>query len=474
VLGIALLCGAAIGVLGGILALILAAVSIGAILTFANYQIGIWAVILLLPFSATRLIPRQMFGISGLNPLNVILAATILSLVLAWILRPKNVVFPRYPDLWWLYTLPFVFAAVHGAFYCSEIPAVYADPDSAITRGVQGYLQEVLVKPFILVVAAVVASFSIREGEETTRWQMVPVFLAAALFSATICYSVATGGFSLGALASSTSRTFLSWTGMHANDLGLLLNTAFALALFTWAQTSQRIVRTLLTVVIVLLSISVALTFSRGAYLGFLSAVVYFLFTRRKLSWFSFSLIIAATAIAFMPSEIIERAFFGVREANLARVSAGRIDGIWLPLLPTVFESPFVGGGLASIMWSEPIRRGAALTVVHAHSAYLQLLLDVGILGAVLVGSFWFRLWRHFRNLSHRLHDTTWRGYFEGASVAILIMLVQGVTDGHFTPAFTQSFIWVSAGVSFGLAKRSPSDKPREAMPGGGTQNKTA
>ena len=33
-------------------------------------------------------------------------------------------------------------------------------------------------------------------------------------------------------------------------------------------------------------------------------------------------------------------------------MSAGRIDDIWLPLLPELFKSPLWGNGLNSIMWS--------------------------------------------------------------------------------------------------------------------------
>ena len=33
-------------------------------------------------------------------------------------------------------------------------------------------------------------------------------------------------------------------------------------------------------------------------------------------------------------------------------VSAGRIEGIWLPLPPETLDSPLWGNGLDSIMWS--------------------------------------------------------------------------------------------------------------------------
>ena len=44
--------------------------------------------------------------------------------------------------------------------------------------------------------------------------------------------------------------------------------------------------------------------------------------------------------------------------ADANTVSAGRIDGIWLPLLPELANSPIWGNGLGSITWSDPMRDG--------------------------------------------------------------------------------------------------------------------
>lgn len=452
--------GIAIGVLGGPLVAILSAILAAAVVTLMNYRVGIWFMIILLPFSHTVLIPRQMFGITGLNPLNAIVAGTILSLVLTSILRPKDFTLPHFRSLWLLYVLPISLAALHGVFYCHEIPAFFGRADTAITNGVSGYLQEMLFKPAIIVLVAIITAIGVRNASGVHNWLMVPVFVAATLVALIIPFYALTPG--LGALTSFVvkSKEFASAVGAHANEIGFLLNTAFALALFTWMGTRQGVVKSLLAGVIVIVSIAVAWTFSRGAYIGWMIVVAYFLVTRRKMAWLFGTVAAMLVVVAIIPPEVVERAYFGIQGGDLNRISSGRVYDIWLPLLPTLLESPFYGHGLRSILWAEPMRRGAMMTVGHTHSAYLGLLLDLGIVGAVLVWMFWFRLWQAFRALCNEHKNPAWRGYFEGASVCILILLVQGLTEDQFTPTAPQSFIWVSAGIAYGMLGRTSTPVP--------------
>jgi O-antigen ligase len=326
----------------------------------------------------------------------------------------------------------------------------------------------VFVKPATAVVIALVTAIAVRNTGERFGWLMVPVFVAATLMALTIpIYASMTGVSPLFTSADKSERFGLT-IGMHVNELSLLLNTAFALSLFTLIGTRRGVVKILLAGVIGIVSVAVALTFSRGGYLGWLIVVAYLLVTRRKIVWLLGTVVVMAVAVAIMPPEIVERAFVGIQEGNMARVSAGRVSNIWLPLLPTLLESPLFGNGLGSVMWSEPMRRGTMNSVGHTHNAYLGLVLDLGIVGAVLVWMFWFRLWQGFRALARELSDPACRGYFEGASVCILVLLGQGLTDDRFTPTGSQSFIWVSAGIAFGLLGRASTHmagKPSRSVP---------
>src|SRR5687768_10220088 len=49
------------------------------IAVLADFRIGAVMLILMLPLQATSLFPHQLMGIPGLNPMNVLLAATLVS-----------------------------------------------------------------------------------------------------------------------------------------------------------------------------------------------------------------------------------------------------------------------------------------------------------------------------------------------------------------------------------------------------------
>jgi hypothetical protein len=161
--------------------------------------------------------------------------------------------------------------------------------------------------------------------------------------------------------------------------------------------------------------------------------------------------------LAALPSSVTESVTERVSSGTTSSrgdVSAGRVEYIWKPLLPTILDSPVFGHGLNSVYWSEPARSGAMLPVGHPHSAYLQVLLDFGLGGAVIIAIFYMKLWRLFKVLQEKHPEPLWRGFFEGGAACILVLLVQGVTDDKFIPTFPQTNLWLAAGAAIGWASR--------------------
>ncbi|MFD2270380.1 O-antigen ligase family protein [Undibacterium arcticum] len=210
----------------------------------------------------------------------------------------------------------------------------------------------------------------------------------------------------------------------------------------------------------VIVMAAVALTFSRGAYLGlFFCGRVFSFFTQRRFRAMLVVLLLVTLAALFMPDAVVERASMGLGNGNVEDVSAGRVDEIWRPLIPEILSNPLIGHGLGSILWSESAQHRAILPVGHPHSAYLGVLLDFGVLGAIVIFVFFRHMWRLFIDLAKRMPDPIWRAYFRGAAACILLLLVQGVTDDSFTPTRTQPFLWLSYGIATGFFGRD--EKPR-------------
>jgi O-antigen ligase len=162
---------------------------------------------------------------------------------------------------------------------------------------------------------------------------------------------------------------------------------------------------------------------------------------------------IAAVVVA--PGAIIYRLSSGFGFGANA-VSAGRLDDIWLPLLPEILRSPLYGNGLSSILWSEAMQAQAILAVTHPHNAYLALLLDMGALGVVAMALFYGSVWRGLRKAARNSSlPPEQQGFFEGAAAGLLAFLLAGFAGSSLTPVPEQSFLWLAIGAMYGLAART-------------------
>ncbi len=435
------------------------------VIAIGNYRYGVLIAIVLLPLSSTNLIPREMFGVTGINPLNITLLFSVMSLFLLWSVQSRKIYFPKWPRFFWIYVAALVLAAFHGTFYVSSIPSYFKTLEVINFDTINGYFLDSFLKPMIMVFTAFMLSIVIRNSRRPTLY-LIPLFFSTIVLPIAVITYVTMSGEPLSYLASSnaTARGFLSVIGMHANELGLMFNTAFALSLFCFFSASGFLEKWTLGVATIILTAAIALTFSRGAYLGYLAVVGYLLFTQRRFRTMLVVLLLATVAVFLMPDAVTERAATGLASGNIDGISAGRVDNIWLPLLPDFFSSPLVGHGLNSILWSGAAQHRAILPVGHPHSAYLGALLDFGFFGSIIIFLFFRHMWHVFMTLAKHASEPIWRGFFSGGMACILLLLVQGLTDDSFTPSRTQPFLWLAYGMAIGLTARAHRVKSRRQM----------
>jgi O-antigen ligase len=212
-----------------------------------------------------------------------------------------------------------------------------------------------------------------------------------------------------------------------------------------------------------LVVVALVLTFSRGAFLAFVLINALFLVWRRNAKTLILFAIVAACVLFVLPEAVYDRVSTGFGHgagSGENAISAGRIDYIWLPLLPEIPRSPIWGRGLGSILWSDPMRRGpgtAILAVGHPHNAYLQALLDMGAVGLVLLCAYFAHVWKGFRSLSaDPAVSPTLRGFYLGAAAGLASLLISYVTDSSLTPGPEQSFLWLAIGMMYGQRRPAP------------------
>jgi O-antigen ligase len=453
-----LLFGALAGVgiaIGEVEAMLASVALLAALAALIDFRAGAVVLMVLLPISAIPVFPRSMFGFTGLNPINVLMAATLVSFLMRgrqlWLLTPKPLLL--------LYVLPVVGAALLGMRHVNDIVPYFFENELMHFSDGLGYLRDILLKPMFTVVIAMLVGAAVAQSKRPEGF-LAPIILAVWVMSLTAIGYVLYSGVRLGALSSTGARDFFSAIGMHANDLGRLYAVAYALLLFTWGESKETAFKTMLVVTMGVLSVALLLTFSRGAFVGFMLINGLYLLWKFNSRTVAIALLIATVAMLAMPGAVMSRLEMGFGSGGDANaVSAGRIDEIWLPLLNAgdMTKSPIWGSGLDSILWSNAGWSGTILMVGHPHNAYLQAWLDMGAIGLLLMLAYFVHVYRGFRSLGSNAYlSPSMRGLFQGATAGLLCFLLTGFSGSSLraTPEFV--FLWFAIGMMYGMQARIP------------------
>ena len=440
-------------------ALYLCIALIGCVFILLDFRIGVVLLILLMPISSSRVFPHAMFGVTGLNPLNLLLVGTFGSRLLHGVSDGSLRRFAPRPLLW-LYILPILVAGALGSRHVGDIAPAFFMYDQLEFHDAAGYVRDFVAKPLSLVIFALLVGAAVSKSKKPEKF-LVPALISIWVIGSMVIVFVSQSGVALGQLASDESRDFLSPLGLHANDLGRLYALAYALLLFTWGESKDTGLRFAQLASMGMVVVALVLTFSRGAFLGFIVVNVLFLLWRRNVKALMFFGLLAASAALLLPGAVYDRVESGFG-SGLDAISAGRIEGIWLPLLPDVLRSPIYGNGLGSILWSDAMRTGVGVTtpgVVLAHNAYLEIVLDMGIVGLIFVCAYFVHVWRGFRALGvDPTLSPTLRGFYQGAAAGLASFLVAGLVGSRLTPGAEQVFLWLAIGMMYGQLARNTND----------------
>ena len=440
--------GALVGV-AGVAAAFVCVSLFACILCMRDFRVGVVLLIVMMPISQSYVFPHEMFGVTGANPLNLLMMTTLLSLFMRSLGDSTWTHFLPRP-VFFLYIAPLIMGAAVGIFHVDEIPKAFFDFELVLFNTPFGYVRDMFLKPLMFVVYALLVAAAVERSHGEERF-ITPVVVSVFVMALLAVIFVALSGVSLSDLAGTFARQFFSKIGMHANDLGRLYATAYALLLFTWDRTGSMSLKTVLAIAMALVCVALVLTFSRGAFFGFILVNIIYLVSRRSLKTIVAAVLLVPLAALLAPGAIWSRVTMGV-DAGANEVTAGRTNEIWAPLMPEIFKSPVWGDGLGSVLWSNAMLEGRLPLVGHPHNAYLQAFMDLGVIGIVLLLGFWIYSWRHFRRLSRDARvKPELQGYFEGAAAGLVAFLAAGFAGSSLEPEPAQAFLWLSIGVMFGV-----------------------
>src|SRR5712671_7189284 len=159
-------------VLGELEAFYVCASVIACIGILYDFRIGAVLLIMMVPIESSPLIPHILFGIAGLNPVNVTLAATLGSYALHGHQQRAGALLPK--PLVWLYIVPLLAAGLHGMTHTDEIAPVLLELELLPYSDVAGYFRDVVAKPMVLVLTAVLVGAAIARSKKPERY-LVPI-----------------------------------------------------------------------------------------------------------------------------------------------------------------------------------------------------------------------------------------------------------------------------------------------------------
>src|SRR5215831_11875161 len=133
----------------GLNALYLCVSLVGCVFILRDFRIGVVLLVLLVPISRSTVFPHELLGITGLNPLNLLLAGTLGAYFLRALSDGSLRLFAPRP-LVWMYIVPILVAGVLGSRHLNEIPPVLFEKLIEF-KNATGYFRDVVAKPLSLV-----------------------------------------------------------------------------------------------------------------------------------------------------------------------------------------------------------------------------------------------------------------------------------------------------------------------------------
>src|SRR2546422_1737830 len=239
-----------------------------------DFRIGAVLLIMLLPLSGSNVFPHELMGAKGLNPINLLILATLGSYLLHGRLGHTGKLVPR--PLLWLYLAPFFVAGLLRARHAHHLFPAFYELEVVNFNEPMGYLRDMLMKPALTVFVALLIAAAVNKSQKPERF-LVPVIVGVWAMCLLEIVFVATSGVRLGELADAGYRRFFLAIGLHPNDMGRFYAMAYALLFFTWWETKEPRLRLALFFTLGVIGIALLLTFSRGAFLGFVIVNALFL-----------------------------------------------------------------------------------------------------------------------------------------------------------------------------------------------------
>lgn len=210
------------------------------------------------------------------------------------------------------------------------------------------------------------------------------------------------GGVTRKLLMEAISAGYMTGLCNHYSTMGMIMSIcviSFSDCLFTDKKNPYKVIWFFIT------AVGLAITGKRGPLLFTIVSIAFtfILFSKIRLSVRSIitgivSVLTVAVAsfVAYLKvpqvRSVIERFTQGGDKGNINDMTTGRVEYFWIPALKMFRSSPLIGHGWRSFSHNI-VNEGFGLHGNDAHNIYIQLLAETGIIGFIMVVSFFILTW---------------------------------------------------------------------------------
>lgn len=174
----------------------------------------------------------------------------------------------------------------------------------------------------------------------------------------------------------------------NPNVLAGYLDVMICLALGVLAKTTEKNLRIVLIISIVMLAACLMMTYSRGAFLAI--AIVFVIYGVLQ-DWRVLVLFSVVSAILIFNDETFFDRVTSIFTTTIDSSEGLRV-GIWVSTISMIADHPFIGVGWGAYKFIYPqynyYLADTSITIFHAHNLYLNTAAEVGIVGAMAY--FWY------------------------------------------------------------------------------------
>jgi O-antigen ligase len=439
-----------------------AALLVVGLYAWKDWYKSLCALIVLMAFLEHPDMPKSMFGIQGLNPWNLLL----LVIIWAWLAQRGREGLVGYPPGAFVLLLLAFVVVVTTAFVRLMI-----DRQALLTDvGTAGLVSEYLVNTLKWIIPGLLLFDGCR-SRSRFLWAVFSILSLYVLLSLQVIRWMPFDALvSQDLLARRSQKILRGEIGYYRVDLSVMLAGA------SWALfAAQSLVvslhrRTLMLISVLLVVFAQALTAGRGGYFAW--AVVGLSLT--LLRWPRYLLLapVLAIALSLVPgvSGRLLEGFLDTKtsaseEFDLDTLTAGR-SNIWPPVIDKIAREPIAGygraamerTGLSTAIESEELVR-------NPHSAYLEMLLDNGLVGLAVTLALFAYILAHSLTLTRDARSPVFVAIGAATCALVIAQLAGSITGQSFYPREGTLGMWCAIGlmlrVSVERARLARTTRPR-------------